>query len=60
MQKRKDGVIMNRKFLAKVLAASLVLTATPALPGAEADAASQKTGGGDLSLVKSNRMFLCI
>ena len=46
---------MNRKFLAKVLAASLVLTATPALPGAEADAASQKTGGGDLSLVKSNR-----
>ena len=55
MQKRKDGVIMNRKFLAKVLAASLVLTATPALPGAEADAASQKTGGGYLSLVKSNR-----
>ncbi len=46
---------MNRKFLAKVLAASLVLTATPALPGAEADAASQKTGGGYLSLVKSNR-----
>ncbi len=45
MQKRKDGVIMNRKFLAKVLAASLVLTATPALPGAEADAASQKPGG---------------
>ena len=46
---------MNRKLLAKVLAASLVLTATPALPGAEADAASQKTGGGYLSLVKSNR-----
>ena len=45
---------MNRKFLAKVLAASLVLTATPALPGAEADAASQKPGGY-LSLVKSNR-----
>ena len=52
MQKRKDGVIMNRKFLAKVLAASLVLTATPALPGAEADAASQKTGGGVFKLSK--------
>ncbi len=33
---------MNRKFLAKVLAASLVLTATPALPGAEADAGAKE------------------
>ncbi|MCI9079341.1 MAG: hypothetical protein HFH68_10530 [Lachnospiraceae bacterium] len=43
---------MNRKFLAKILAASLVLTAVPAVPGIEVNANAEElsigsqTGGG--------------
>ena len=52
---------MNRKFLAGFLAASLVLTAAPVVPGMEANADAEElstgsqTGGGYLDLIGSSR-----
>lgn len=52
---------MNRKFLAGFLAASLVLTAAPVVPGMEVNADAEElsigsqTGGGYLDLIGSSR-----
>ena len=57
--KKRRYVFMNRKFLAKILAASMVLTAAPAIPCMEADAEElsigSQTGGGYLDLTESSR-----
>ncbi len=50
---------MNKKFLAKILAVSMVLTAAPYLPGMKANAeelsTGSQTGGGYLDLIGSSR-----
>ena len=52
---------MNRKFLAKILAVSMVFTAAPVMPGIEANADAEElsigsqTGNKDLGFVGINR-----
>ena len=52
---------MNKKFLAKILTVSMILTSAPAMPGMEISANAEElgigsqTGGGDLDSVTSKR-----